>query len=480
MVEIVADKTENPQGSSVTMRFVQPILQGLEMGGGSLESGVAAIKVLLIRCTGALAAYASQVILARLLGQSEYGIFALVWVWVLMLGHLSPLGVTQIVCRYVPHYFARHEHDLLRGFFSFSSMLVFVFATIAAVLGAVVLWLSRPWLENIYLLPFVVALLVFPLIALQDYVENLARAFNWQMLAIAPPYVLRHGLIGLGMIGIGITGLPATAWVAVCVTFAATLISLTVQAFLVSRKIGKLVPSGPKQVLTSRWLKTALPFVFVDGAAILFSNADILVLALFVDPSAIAVYFAASRILQLVAFVPYAATAATAQRFSALNALNDQAGLRNLARNTTRFTFIVALAAAGFIYLIAPFLLNLFGPGFDEAMPVLLVLMLGLIVQAFAGPGEDLLTMLGHERISAVMSALSLVLNIILNLILIPVYGVLGAAIATAVSIGVRSLLLAWLVKKRLNMDIIFSLPVSGFLKRNDLKEQEPGGDRNE
>jgi len=425
MVEIVADKSENLQGRSVTMRFLQPVLQRLKMDGDSLDSGVAAIKVLLIRCTGALAAYASQVILARLLGQSEYGIFALVWVWVLMLGHLSPLGVTQIVCRYVPHYFARDQHDLLRGFLSSSSMLVFVFAAIAAVLGATGLWFARPWLDNIYLLPFVVALLVFPLIALQDYVENLARAFNWQMLAIAPPYVVRHGLIGLGMIGVAISDLPATAWVAVCVTFAATLISLTVQAFLVSRKIRKLVPSGPRQKTTSTWLKTALPFVFVDGAAILFSNADILILALFVDPSAIAIYFAASRILQLVAFVPYAATAATAQRFSALNALNDQAGLRNLARNTTRFTFIVALAAAGFIYLIAPFLLNLFGPGFDEAMPVLLVLMIGLIVQSFAGPGEDLLTMLGHERVCAVSSALSLVLNIVLNLMLIPVYGVL-------------------------------------------------------
>ena len=480
MVEIVAEKSENLQGSSAIMRFLQPLLQRLSVGGDSLESGIAAIKVLLIRCAGALAAYASQVILARLLGQSEYGIFALVWVWILMLGHLSPLGVTQIVCRFVPHYFARDEHDLLRGFLFSSSILVLVFAAIAAVLGGMVLWFARPWLDNIYLLPFVVALLVFPLIALQDYVENLARAFNWQMLAIAPPYVVRHGLIGFGMIAVGISGLPATAWMAVCVTFAATLISLTVQAFLVSRKIRKLVPSGGRQKLASVWFKTAVPFVLVDGAAILFSNADILILALFVDPSAIAVYFAASRILQLVAFVPYAATAATAQRFSALNALNDQAGLRNLASNTTRFTFIVAVAAAGFIYLIAPFLLNLFGPGFDEAMPVLLVLMIGLIVQAYAGPGEDLLTMLGHERVSAVSSALSLVLNIILNLILIPVYGVLGAAIATAVSIALRSFLLAWLVRKRLNMNIIFSLPVSGFLQRGNLHEQELGGEKNE
>lgn len=462
MVEITANERENIGRKTRLLRFFQPLLNKIGAQGESLDSGLAAIKVLFIRCTGAAIAYASQVILARMLGQSEYGIFALVWVWILVLGHLSPLGISQIVCRYVPHFHARNEHDLLRGFLSSSALLVLAFVSVAGILGGAFLWYFQDLFDNIYILPFAVALLVFPLIALQDYVENLARAFNWQVLAIAPPYMLRHGLIALGMIGASFMGTPGTAWMAVCVTFGATLISLIIQATLVFSKIKKLVPAGDKQVRKREWLRTAFPFVFVDGTAILFSNADILILSLFVDPSEIAVYFAASRILQLVAFVPYAATAATAQRFSALNAVNDQSGLRKLARHTTRFTFVVALGAAGFIYLIAPFLLSMFGSGFGEAMPVLLVLMAGLIVQSFAGPGEDLLTMLGHERICAVSSAIALALNIALNLAFIPMYGVLGAAIATAVSIGLRSLVLTWIVKKRLKIDIIFSLPKFG------------------
>ncbi len=466
MVEITAHDPETVRHDTFIHRVLQPLLNRAGVQGESVTSGLAAIKVLFIRCAGAAIAYVSQVILARLLGQSEYGIFALVWVWILVFGHLSPLGLNQIICRFVPHFFARDEHDLLRGFLSTSSLLVFTFVGIAGVLGGAFLWFARPYFDSIYLMPFAVALLVFPLIALQDYVENLARAFNWQVLAIAPPYVLRHGLIGLGMIGASIMGAPGTAWMAICVVFVATLTSLCVQAVLVFRKIGKLIPKGNKQVRKAEWLKTALPFVFVDGTAILFSNADILILSLFVDPSAIAVYFAASRILQLVAFVPYAATAATAQRFTALNAINDLDGLRKLARHTTRFTFVVALAAAGFIYLIAPYLLNMFGAGFSDAMPVLLVLMAGLLIQAFAGPGEDLLTMLGHERICAMSAAVALVLNIALNLMLIPVYGVLGAAIATAFSIGLRSLILTWMVKKRLDLDIIFSLPKAGWFDR--------------
>jgi len=466
MVEVAANEPQSVRQDTIIMRILHPLLKRVGVEGESLASGQAAVKVLFIRCTGALIAYATQVILARLLGQNEYGIFALVWVWVLVLGQLSPLGLSQIVCRYVPHYFARNEQDLLRGFLSAGSVLMLVFAGSAGVLAAAVLWLLHPVLDTVYLVPFAVALLIFPLIALQDFVENLARAFNWPLLAIAPPYVLRHALIGAGMIIAALNDAPATAWMALSVTFGATLISLLIQAFLVFRKIRKRVAHGAKQSRTREWLKTAFPFVFVDGSAILFSNADILILSLFVEPSAIAVYFAASRILQLVAFVPYAATAATAQRFSALNAVDDPVQLRQLARLTTRFTFFAVLATSAFIYLIAPFLLNMFGAAFAGAMPVLLVLMAGLIVQSFAGPGEDLLTMLGHERICAWFSAAALVLNIVLNIILIPQYGVLGAAIATAVSIGLRSFALTWLVKSRLNIDIIFSLPKPGFLQR--------------
>ena len=49
----------------------------------SQQSAFAALKVLIIRCVGAALAYASQVLLARVLGQTDYGIFALVWVCLL-------------------------------------------------------------------------------------------------------------------------------------------------------------------------------------------------------------------------------------------------------------------------------------------------------------------------------------------------------------------------------------------------------------
>ncbi len=425
----------------------------------SQQSAFAALKVLIIRCVGAALAYTSQVLLARVLGQTDYGIFALVWVWILVLGHLSPLGFTQAVCRFAPHYDARKEKDLLRGFLQTGALFVAGAALTIAAIGGAVLWFAGSVIDTVYVLPFALALIVFPLFALQDYVENIARAFNWTIIAITPPFIIRHGLIGAGVLSVYLLGVPVSASIAIGVVLVATLVSLLVQTGFVWVRLRRIVSPGPRKHRKSEWFKTSIPLVFVDGTLVLFSNADILILSLFVEPATIAIYFAASRILQLVAFVQYAATAATAQRFAALNALGDASTLSSLARTTTRLTLIASVGAAFVIYLAAPFLLDLFGDGFDGAMPVLAILMAGLIAQAFAGPGEDLLNMLGEERACAATCVVALILNVALNLALIPSLGLVGAAIATAASVAARSLVLTYLVKRRLGLDILFWWP---------------------
>ena len=46
-----------------------------------------------IRIAGAAIALLSQVLLARWMGAFEYGIFAYVWVWVIILGIIAPMGL---------------------------------------------------------------------------------------------------------------------------------------------------------------------------------------------------------------------------------------------------------------------------------------------------------------------------------------------------------------------------------------------------
>src|ERR671921_1603126 len=82
------------------------------------ETERAALSVFVIRIMGAAIAYGTQILLARVMGKAEYGIFATVWVWITVLGHASLWGLSQTTCRFVPHYRARGERDLMAGFLS--------------------------------------------------------------------------------------------------------------------------------------------------------------------------------------------------------------------------------------------------------------------------------------------------------------------------------------------------------------------------
>ena len=90
-------------------------------------------------------------------------------------------------------------------------------------------------------------------------------------------------------------------------------------------------------------------------------------------------------------------------------------------------------------------IIHVFGVDYVKAVTPLLVLSVGYLGMSFFGRGGVILSMSHNEKITATLIAGSGILNIILNWILIPVYGIDGAAIATAVSVTVRIIMEAYL-----------------------------------
>ncbi len=412
-----------------------------------------ALGVLAIRIAGAGLAYGAQVLLARLMGKAEYGVFAAVWVWIIILGHGSLWGFGQSVCRFVPTYRARGELDLARGFLAGGAAFTLVSGLSIAALGGFALWCAQDWLTPAYLWPLAIALAVVPLFAVQDYVEGVARSFGWTGLAIAPLYILRQGLIVAAMAGaVLLFAVPAEPWVAVACTLAATGIALAMQGTVLVRRLRRAAPGGRRAYRWRAWVSASLPIAFVDLTASGFNFVDVVLLGFFLPPEAVAVYFAATRILQFVVFVQYAATAATAQRFAEAWAHEDHATLRALVVRTARLASLSTLVVGAAVLAAAPLLLALFGPGFSASVGVLAILIGGVVLQSAFGPAEDLLNMLGGERLCALVSVGFLALAVGLNLALIPAFGVMGAAVAMALSNMGRGLALSMAARMRLGL----------------------------
>jgi len=82
----------------------------------------------------------------------------------------------------------------------------------------------------------------------------------------------------------------------------------------------------------------------------------------------------------------------------------------------------------------------------------MVILFAGIIAKAMIGPGEVLLTMAGELKICATIYATALVANLGLNIVLIPLWGLHGAATATAGAMVIEATLLHLVIRRRLGI----------------------------
>jgi O-antigen/teichoic acid export membrane protein len=77
-----------------------------------------------------------------------------------------------------------------------------------------------------------------------------------------------------------------------------------------------------------------------------------------------------------------------------------------------------------------------------------LILGTAQVINALSGPVAEILLMTGHQKEAARSLFLAVLLNVGLNIILVPRIGINGAAIATATSTVLWSILLIFRVRK--------------------------------
>jgi len=83
-----------------------------------------------------------------------------------------------------------------------------------------------------------------------------------------------------------------------------------------------------------------------------------------------------------------------------------------------------------------------FGEAFTTSATALAIITVGQVINAVTGPVGYLLIMSGHENKATFSVGIGAGLNLLLNVILILFWGIEGAAVATAVTLGVVNLLM--------------------------------------
>lgn len=417
-------------------------LRDLLPAGGVLRAGATAI---MLRVAALGAGLVSTIVLARVLGPAEYGLYAFVFALISILALPVQLGLPTLTIRETARAMAREDWALLRGFWRWAAWLIL--GTSAVMIGLVLLWLA---------------------LSAEAMREDRRAAFLWgvpliPLLALA---VTRGAaLVGLGRIAAGSFPdqvlrpllLAGSVLAAVLLWHAAASARLVLQlnavAALATFLLGAVLlwharPAGLRQATARRseprlWLRALLPLSLISGLQIISQNTDIVMLGLWRSDAEVGVYRIALSSAALTLIGVTALNMVLQPRIAALHAQGETARMQRLvsagaAASSAVTLLVIAVFVLGGRWLLA----LLFGEGYGEAFVPLLILSVGTLFTAACGISGTLLVMTGHESQTVKVIIVSTLCNVVLNFALIPAYGTTGAATATLISGALLNILL--------------------------------------
>ncbi|QGN33898.1 polysaccharide biosynthesis C-terminal domain-containing protein [Microlunatus sp. Gsoil 973] len=248
---------------------------------------------------------------------------------------------------------------------------------------------------------------------------------------------------------VGENWLMALGWVA---PYAIGLVVVTGAIARLVRK-EKHEPVTLRVVPPSEFWRYTGPRGIAAVAQLTLQRLDIVLVAAYLGPRDAAIYTAATRFVVLGQLGSQAVSLAVQPKFSELLAKHDLASTLRVYRTSTAWVMAVTWPIHLLVGILAPIILLLFGSGYDEGRWVVMVLAGAMLVATGCGMVTMLLVMAGRTTANLINVLVALGANLSLNLILIPRWGIVGAAVAWAVSILLSNILPLVQIRRSLGLD---------------------------
>ncbi|MGA8979339.1 MAG: flippase [Pedococcus sp.] len=367
------------------------------------------------------------------LGEREVGHYATSFALLSLLGLLSLAGFRSAMTRFVAMHVADDDPRRLRG-----TLYLGLGITVAAscVIGAV-LALVAPWLAVVLgdeQLVTAIRLIAATLPAATVADAALAATQGWRTQI---PFTV-IGRIFDPVLRLALTVLALATGHGVDGALLALLVASWASAVLAVFALRKQMRAVPR--VSARYeVREIFSFSMVSWLSALAATGLIWVgtlqLGAMRGQSEVGTYNVATRLVMLAVFVMAPINASFTPHLAHLvhtDRLKDAARAYGSAAR-----WILTLSMPAFIVLVvfAEPLLGYFGPSFRSAAAVTIILAVGQLVSAAAGPCGTVLNMSGRVMLNMLDNVGVLILNIALNFLLIPQYGVIGAAIAWSASL---------------------------------------------
>lgn len=411
---------------------------------------------LTIKLASAGLVLAMTILLARTLGPAGYGLYSYVYALVWLMAVPAELGLPMLVVRETARARARERWDLMLGVWQWSALMSIGLSVAIALVAGIVAWAMAERFTGEQLATFAWGVLLVPLMVLGNLAGAAMRGLRHVLQGQLPDLVFRYGIFVVLSAGAAWwAGDGFTADIAMALHAAAAAAALLAGTWMLGRKRPpELARVSVPAYEQRQWMSSAIPLALVAGTYLVHQQTDIVILGLFVEEADVGVYRVAVQAAGFVAFGLHAVNMIVAPQFARLHATGETAQLQWMVTASARVILLLtALVAAGLALFGKPVIAFAFGTEYTAGYVALAILAVGQLFNAAFGSVTFLLNMTGHERITVRALSVAVTVNVALNLLLIPLFGLEGAALATATTLALWNFLMWRAVRRYLGID---------------------------
>jgi len=380
-------------------------------------------------------AYLFKVYFARSVSIEDFGLFYAVFSLVLFLSFFRDLGINSALPKFIPEFIHKGKGDLVKTAI-FASIILQLFLSLVIVLVAFV---SAHWLSVNYfgtsdaLIIIIVLAAFFPISAIYNLLRASFRGMQrHKIFALLEP-VKNLSLLMLLFIflKLGLGALSAALATVVGILVVIPIFSyILFNTFQFSRyHITGFMPMAKKLVLFG------IPVFSAAVAGQIIGHFDILMITYFLDIADVGIYSAVMSTALLLLLFAQSISSVVTPFSSSLIAKSGRKKASDII-NTLVEILVILIAPIFFIFIVLSqnLIVLLFGQNFSPGSAAFSVLLVGVFFYSLAHIYNHHFIGSGDTKRVMKIFFFAAIINLFLNLIFIPIFGIIGAAVATSVS----------------------------------------------
>lgn len=378
--------------------------------------------------------YALLMIVTHFLTPHDYGIFVLALSICNIFLILALFGIPKALDRYIPFYNAGNEPGKVKTLI-YSSLKIVMALSVLVVLILLIIskFLAHRLFNNPDLGQMLQAMiLTIPLLVFIQLVTSIfigLKEIRYHVYIQQLAYPLLRIAIAIILFSLGF-GLWGWVWGYIFSTAGTSILALWLLRKHVLSALASVqnTPVVFREIASYSW-----PLCVTANIMMVLGQIDFLFLGYFRSSEEVAVYKVYLQLLMLLVLVLISFAQIYKPIISGLISENRLVELKNVYKQVSKWFFVINSFSFLCVILFGMDFISIFFPKAYSAVPsAFFVLATGHFLNSITGPDGMTLEAFGATKLTMINSLVMLAVNILLDYLLIPVYGLTGAAVATA------------------------------------------------